>query len=75
MKSPYEAVVWIAGMIAGSITYLRTNLDLLDISVITWEKIIGLTWGLIVAFFTGMFAVAGKRFAEWVIKKIFKRKT
>lgn len=78
MRSPYEAAVWVAGMVAGSITYLRANLDLLDVNAITWDKVVGLFWGLMVAFFTGMFAVAGKRFAEWVIRwvgrRVFRRK-
>lgn len=75
MKSPYELIVWMAGMVVGGITYLRTSLDLLDTSYITWEKIVGLMWGMLAALLTGMFAVFGKRLADFFIRKYFKRKS
>lgn len=78
MRNPYEAVIWIAGMIVGGITYLKTSLDLLDSTFITWEKVVGLAWGMLAALLTGMFAVFGKRLATIVVAyvstRFFKKK-
>lgn len=74
MRSPYELCVGIAGMVTGGLMYIRTNLQLLDAAYITWEKVVGLLWGCLVALFTGFFAVAGKRLFEWFMKKYFKKK-
>lgn len=75
MRSPYELLICIAGMVSGGFAYLKTNLDLLDASIfMTWEKIAGLLWGCLVALLTGMFAVAGKRISDWLIRKYIKKK-
>jgi len=75
MKSPYELVVGLAGIVAGGFTYLQTNLDLLDATYyINWEKIVGLFWGMLVALLTGMFAIFGKRAGDYFIAKFFRSK-
>lgn len=76
MKSPYEAIVWIAGMATGCLTFIKTNMEILWTGgwLMDMDKFASLFFGCLVAFSTGFLAVIGKRWGEHLWDKYFNKK-